>query len=65
MSTKALIYIERVVVIVGVSLLVHYLGGLDWPWAALIGALTSMVLSWLIRSGAVARLRNRPLTGGR
>ena len=41
MSRKAFIYLETVAFIVAVSVLVHYLGGLDWPWAIVIGAATS------------------------
>ena len=65
MSTKALIYVETVAVIVAVSVPVYYVGGLDWPWAIVIGAVTSIVLPWLIHGGTLARLRKRPLPGGR
>jgi hypothetical protein len=56
-------YLENVVVIVAVGVPVHYLAGLDWPWAMVIGAAVSVALRWFIRGGAVARLRKRPLTG--
>jgi predicted aconitase with swiveling domain len=59
----ALIYGEAVAVIVVVSVPIHYLGGLDWPWAIVIGAATSVVLRWLIHGGILARLRKRPLIG--
>ena len=65
MSKTAFIYAEAVAFTVAVSVFVHYLGGLDWPWAIVIGAVTSIVLRWLIHGGTVARLRKRPLTGGR
>ena len=65
MSKTALIYAEAVAVIVAVSVPVHYVGSLEWPWAIVIGAATSIVLRWLIHGGTVARLRKRPLTGGR
>lgn len=65
MSSKAFMYAETVLVLVAVSLPVHYLGGLDWPWAIGVGAMTSMVVRWLIHSGVVARPRKRPLPGGR
>ena len=29
---------------------VHYLGGLDWPWAIVVGAAASMLLRLLIHS---------------
>ena len=65
MSKTAFIYAERVAFIAAVSVPVHYLGGLDWPWAIVIGAATSIILSWLIHGGTVARLRKPPLPGGR
>ena len=65
MFKRALMYAESVVIIVAVSVAVHYFGGFDWPWASVIGATTSVVLRWLIHSGTLARLRNRPLAGGR
>jgi hypothetical protein len=65
MSKTALIYTEAVAVIVAISVPVHYLGGLAWAWAIVIGSATSIVLRWLIHGGTVARLRKRPLPGGR
>ena len=65
MSKTALIYAEAVAVIAAVSVPVHYLGGLTWGWAIAIGAVTSIVLRWLIHGETVARLRKRPLAGGR
>lgn len=62
---KALIYAEAVAVIVAVSVPVHYFGGFDWPWAIVIGAATSIALRSLIHGGTLARLRKRPLPGGR
>ena len=59
----ALVYGEAVAVIVAVSVPVHYLGGLDWSWAIVIGAATSVVLRSLIHGGVLARLRKRPLVG--
>lgn len=59
----ALVYGEAVAVIVAVSVPVHYLGGLDWPWAIVIGAGASVVLRSLIHGGIFARLRKRPLIG--
>jgi hypothetical protein len=65
MLKRALMYAESLAVILAVSVPVHYLGGLDWPWAIVIGAATSIVLRWLIHGGTLARLRKRPLPGGR
>jgi len=65
MSKTALIYTEAVAVIVVVSVPVHYLSGLAWAWAIVIGAVTSIVLRWLIHGGTVPRLRKPPLAGGR
>ena len=56
--------LENVVVIVAVGVSVHYLAGLDWPWAIVIGGGVSVALRWLLRSGTVARVRKPPLTGG-
>ena len=64
MLKKMLTYVENVVVIVAVGVPVHYLAGLDWPWAILIGAAVLVALRWLMHSAAVARFRKRPLTGG-
>ena len=65
MFKRALMYAESVAVILAVSVPVHYLGGLDWPWAIVIGGATSVVLRWLVHGGTLARLRKRPLLGGR
>lgn len=65
MFKKALVYAEPLAIILAVSVPVHYLGDLDWPWAFLIGAATSIVLRWLIHGETLARLRKRPLPGGR
>lgn len=54
-----------VVAIVAVSLPVHYLGGLDWPWAIVVGAITSVAVRSVFTSGIVARRRKRLLPGGR
>jgi hypothetical protein len=64
-SKRAFIHAEAVAVIVVASVSVHYLGGLDWPWAIVIGAATSVVLRWLIHGGVLARWMKRPLVGGR
>lgn len=65
MSKKAVVYAETLAVIVVVSVPVHYFGGLDWPWAFVIGAATSIVVRWLVHGATLARLRKRPLPGGR
>jgi NhaP-type Na+/H+ or K+/H+ antiporter len=59
-----LTYFENVIVILAVGVSVHYLGGLDWPWAILLGAAVSVALRWLFRSVGVARAGKPPLTGG-
>ncbi len=38
MLKTMLTYVENVIVIVAVGVSVHYLGGLEWPWAISIGA---------------------------
>jgi hypothetical protein len=55
MTKQALIYAEAVGVIVAVSVAVHYLGGLDWPFAIAIGAATSIVARRLFRRGTRAQ----------
>lgn len=65
MSRRALLYAESLAVILAVSVSVHYVGGLDWPWAVVIGAAASIVVRWLIHGGILAHLRKRPLPGGR
>jgi hypothetical protein len=64
-SKKAFMYAEAIAAIVAVSVPVHYLGGLDWPWAIVIGAATSVVLRWLVHGGMLERSRKQPLPGGR
>ena len=41
---------ENVAVIAAVGVQVHYLAGLDWPWAIVIGAAVLIALRWLIRA---------------
>ena len=62
---RALMYAASVAIIVAVSVPVHYFGGLDWPWAIVVGAATSVMLHWLTHGGTLARLRKRPLPGAR
>ena len=64
MLNTMLTYVANVIVIVVVSVSVHYLGGLDWPWATLIGAAVLVALRWLLRSVGATRERKPPLTGG-
>ena len=49
MRKTLLTFLENVVVIVAVGVSVHYLAGLDWPWAILIGGGVSIALRWLLR----------------
>jgi len=44
-----LTFIESVTVIVAVGVSLHYFGGLDWPWAILIGAGAAVALRWFLR----------------
>lgn len=64
MLKTMLIYLGNIVVIVAVGVSVHYLAGLDWPWAILIGGGVSVGLRWLLRGGTAARVSKPPLTGG-
>ncbi len=54
MLKPLLTYVESVLVIVAVGVPVHYLAGLDWPWAALIGAAVAVALRRLVHGGAAA-----------
>ena len=64
MLKTMLTYVENVLVIVAVGVSVHYLAGLEWPWAIVIGAAVSVALRRLLRSVVVTRMRKPPLTGG-
>ena len=64
MLNTMLTYVANVIVIVVVGVSFHYLGGLDWPWATLIGAAVLLALRWLLRSVGAVRERKPPLTGG-
>ena len=64
MLETMLSFVENVIVIVVVGVSLHYLGGLDWPWAVLIGGGVLVALRWFLRSGVVARVRKPPVTGG-
>ena len=43
MSKTATHYIEAIAVIAAVAAAVHYLAGLDWPWAIVLGAAASVL----------------------
>ncbi len=64
MLKTMLTYVENLTVIVAVGVSVHYLVGLDWPWAISIGAAVFIALRWLLRTVGAARARKPPLTGG-
>ena len=57
MLNTMLSFVENVIVIVVVGVSLHYLGGLDWPWAILIGAAVLVALRWLLPSVRAARPR--------
>ena len=57
MFKTAFIYAETVVLVAAVSIPVHYLAGLDWPWALVIGAAASIALRWLTQSWRATRRR--------
>lgn len=62
MFKSAFTHAESVAVIVVVSIPVHYVGGLDWPWAVVMGGAASVVVRWLIHGGTLKHLRRRPAT---
>ncbi len=49
MHNGVLLYAETAVVTVLVCLPVHYLAGLDWPWAIALGLVASMVVRAAVR----------------
>jgi len=55
-SRKALLYGEAALFTLALTVPVHYLGGLDWPWALVIGLAASLVLRVLIHGRSAARL---------
>ena len=65
MSKTALTYAETVAFILAIGASAHYLGGLDWPWAIVIGAIGSVVLRLLIHSRPLRAWRKRPAPRGR
>jgi hypothetical protein len=56
---------QSILVIVAIAVPVHFLGGLEWPWAIVIGAAGSIALGRVIRGGTVARRRKPPVAGTR
>ena len=58
MSKTALTYAETMAFIFAVGVPAHYLVGLDWPWAIVIGAVASVLLRLLIHSEALRAWRN-------
>jgi hypothetical protein len=51
--------------IVAVGAPLHYLAGLDWPWAIVIGAAASIMLRFLIHAEPLRASRKWLLTRGR
>lgn len=64
MLDATLATVENVIVIAAVGASLHYLAGLDWPWAVLVGAGVSLALRRLLRSRTLMRPRKPPLSGG-
>jgi hypothetical protein len=64
MAKTALNSAGSILLIVAVAVPVHYLGGLEWPWAIVIGAAGSITLRRLVHGGSVAGLRKPPAAGG-
>jgi hypothetical protein len=61
MSKTTVQYIQATAVITAVAAVVHYLTGLEWPWAILIGASASILLRVVLRHPRTPP----PATGGR
>ena len=54
MSKTAHQYVQAIAVIAAVAALLHYLAGLDWAWATVIGAAASILLRALLRPRATS-----------
>ena len=65
MSKTVLTYAETAAFIVVVGVPVHYLAGLDWPWAIVIGAAASVMLRFLIHAEPVRAFWKHPAVRGR
>lgn len=65
MSKTMLAYAETAALVVAVGLPVHYLAGLDWPWALVIGISASIILRFLIHAEHVRAFWKRPVIRGR
>ena len=57
MIKTVLPYAETVMFTVVTSVPVHYFGGLDWPWALVIGLATATVLRALIHASTALHSR--------
>ena len=58
-------YVETATLIAAVGVPLHYLAGLDWPWALVIGAAASIILRFLIHTEPMRAWRKRAVTRGR
>ena len=65
MSKTMLTYAETAALVVAVGLPVHYLAGLDWPWAIVIGVAASIILRLLIHAEHMRAFWKRPVIRGR
>ena len=57
-------YAQAVALIAVVAVPLHFLAGLDWPWAVVAGGLAAIVLRPLIRRARIAS-DGRPIAGSR
>ena len=48
MFKKTALYAQTLVLLIAVAVVVHYLTGLDWPWAIVAGAAVSLAARALI-----------------
>jgi hypothetical protein len=51
----AALYAQTLVVLAVVAVAVHYLAGLDWPWAILAGAVASLLARAVFQHRSAAR----------
>ena len=61
MHNRVLLYAETAVVTVLVCLPVHYLAGLDWPWAIALGLVASMAVRAAVRRNEIRDEEKRRL----
>jgi len=52
---NTIIYAQTITILVAVTLVVHFGGGVDWPWAVATGAAASILLRTILPKRTPAR----------